>query len=371
MVAVHLSPVTAGSPSRVDWVDHAKGICIVLVVMMHSTLGVEKAMGETGAVGHFIEWARPFRMPDFFLISGLFLARRISAPWGTYADTKIIHFAYFYVLWMSIQFLFKGYGIYIEQGAVGVMHDFAVGFIEPFGTLWFIYLLAVFFALTKLVNKLPPLMVFAAAAVLEAFPVHTGWTLTDEFASRYVYFFAGYWLAAHVFNFARGVSAEKVPTVLAALLVWAVVNGGLVFSDVAELPIISLGLGLTGAMAVVAMGVVMARSGKAQILKYLGANSIVIYLAFFIFMAITRAVLIKFAPWLGVDVISILVTLVGVIGPVVLHLLVKNTRLKYLFVRPAFARVETWRKGWHSVGHDAAPALSSKLGQKLGQTQIR
>jgi uncharacterized membrane protein YcfT len=30
---------------RIDWVDYAKGICIVLVVMMHSTLGVEKAPG--------------------------------------------------------------------------------------------------------------------------------------------------------------------------------------------------------------------------------------------------------------------------------------------------------------------------------------
>ena len=27
--------------SRIDWVDYAKGFCIVMVVMMHSTLGVE------------------------------------------------------------------------------------------------------------------------------------------------------------------------------------------------------------------------------------------------------------------------------------------------------------------------------------------
>ena len=32
--------------SRVDWVDYAKGICIILVVMMHSTLGVEQAAGQ-------------------------------------------------------------------------------------------------------------------------------------------------------------------------------------------------------------------------------------------------------------------------------------------------------------------------------------
>lgn len=27
---------------RVAWVDYAKGFCIIMVVMMHSTLGVEK-----------------------------------------------------------------------------------------------------------------------------------------------------------------------------------------------------------------------------------------------------------------------------------------------------------------------------------------
>ena len=33
---------------RLPWVDIAKGICIILVVMMHATLGVQKVMGETG-----------------------------------------------------------------------------------------------------------------------------------------------------------------------------------------------------------------------------------------------------------------------------------------------------------------------------------
>src|SRR5690606_12063534 len=34
--------------SRVAWVDYGKGFCIVLVVMMHSTLGVETAAGQEG-----------------------------------------------------------------------------------------------------------------------------------------------------------------------------------------------------------------------------------------------------------------------------------------------------------------------------------
>ena len=63
---------------RVAWVDAAKGLCILLVVLMHATLGVEKATGTATALNGFIDWAKPFRMPDFFLISGLFLAARID-----------------------------------------------------------------------------------------------------------------------------------------------------------------------------------------------------------------------------------------------------------------------------------------------------
>ena len=93
--------------SRVDWVDYAKGICIVMVVMMHSTLGVELAAGREGFMHYVVEFARPFRMPDFFMISGLFLSRVIDRDWRTYTDRKVVHFAYFYVLWVTIQFIIK------------------------------------------------------------------------------------------------------------------------------------------------------------------------------------------------------------------------------------------------------------------------
>jgi len=103
------TPVVTGRnpPVRVDWVDYAKGICIVMVVMMHSVLGVELAAGQTGFTHPLVAFAKPFRMPDFFLISGLFLPLVIDRDWRTYLDRKVVHFAYFYVLWVTIQFTFK------------------------------------------------------------------------------------------------------------------------------------------------------------------------------------------------------------------------------------------------------------------------
>ena len=63
---------------RVDWVDYSKGICIFLVVMLHANRSVQEAQGVDGWLQHVVDFARPFRMPDFFLIAGLFLANVIG-----------------------------------------------------------------------------------------------------------------------------------------------------------------------------------------------------------------------------------------------------------------------------------------------------
>ena len=67
-----------------------------MVVMMHSTLGVELAAGKVGYMHHVVEFSRPFGMSDFFLILGLFLSRVVDRDWQTYLDRKVLHVAYFY-----------------------------------------------------------------------------------------------------------------------------------------------------------------------------------------------------------------------------------------------------------------------------------
>jgi uncharacterized membrane protein YcfT len=327
------------NPNRVAWVDYAKGFCIVMVVMMHSTLGVEMAAGETSWMGALVAFAKPFRMPDFFLISGLFLARVIDRQWRSYLDTKVIHFAYFYVLWVTIQFAFKAPGFAAETGWAGVAQAYALAFIEPFGTLWFIYLLPIFFVVTKALRDMPQAMLWAAAAFLQIADVQTGWTVIDEFCSRFVYFYSGYVLAPYVFDFAETVFANPRASVL-FLLSWALFEAVMVFGGYSELPVVSLGLGLLGALAVVATSVLLSTRDWALPLRYAGENSIVVYLAFFLPMATTRSVLLKFAPDLDIGLISLIVTAAGVVTPLILYALVKNTPARFLFKRPAWAKLE-------------------------------
>src|SRR6202045_1005122 len=130
------APATPRSPVRVGWVDYAKGICIVMVVMMHSVLGVELAAGQTGFMHLLVAFAKPFRMPDFFLISGLFLSVVIDPDWRTYLHRKEGHFAYFYVLWATIELGFKAQSLAAETSWTHVGYLYLESFIEPFGTLW-------------------------------------------------------------------------------------------------------------------------------------------------------------------------------------------------------------------------------------------
>src|SRR5215471_1033822 len=171
-----IHPTGATSGERVDWVDYAKGFCIVFVVMMHSTLGVENAVGQEGWMHTVVAFAKPFRMPDFFMISGLFLAQVIDRDWRTYLDRKVVHFVYFYLLW----------------------------------------------------------------------------TVIDEFASRFVFFYTGYIAAPHIFRLAERAQAST-ETALAGLAVWGLVNGLLVFNGLGDAMGVSLTLGLAGAAAVCAL----------------------------------------------------------------------------------------------------------------------
>jgi uncharacterized membrane protein YcfT len=338
MTANGTSAATQGSVrsagDRVDWVDYAKGICIVMVVMMHSVLGVEAAAGQTGFMHLVVMFAKPFRMPDFFLISGLFVSVVIDRDWRVYLDRKVVHFAYFYLLWVTIQFGFKAPSFAAETDWAHVGLLYLESFIEPFGTLWFIYLLPIFFVVIKATRRMPPLVIWGLAALLEMAHVATGWTAIDEFAARFVYIYSGYIFANTVFALSDRARARP-DLALAGLTLWALVNGGLVALGVSEWPLISIALGLAGACAIVTLGTLLARAHWLTFLRFCGEHSIVIYLAFFLPMAASRTLLLRTGGIADIGTISLLVTIMGVVGALAIWRIALAAGATFLFERPA------------------------------------
>ncbi|NHK28993.1 acyltransferase family protein [Parvularcula flava] len=334
------------SPYRVDWVDYGKGICIILVVMMHSTYGYGAMVGGEGWMHNIIEFAKPIRMPDFFLIAGLFLSRTIHGPLADYIDRKVIHFAYFYILWLAIQNVALESELLLAD-PLAFAALFAKQLVFPSGSLWFLHQLLVFYVLTRILRKVPAMAVLAAAALLHtlfyAGLIETGWSVTDRIANWYVFFFAGYACAPLVFRFAHIAGTRRLLT-LAGLAVWGLINWGFVAAGLGEAPVIALGLGMAGAAAIIAVAALLAELNIGNAIRYAGKHSIVIYLTFFVPMKAAEKALgaTGLIPDIGFACLTVLAIAVAV--PLLIHAVVKDTPLNFLYRRPSLFTLGRWRR---------------------------
>jgi uncharacterized membrane protein YcfT len=358
----------AGEARRLDWVDVAKGISIILVVMMHSAYGVGEETGGAGYLHYVIGWATPFRMPEFFLISGLFLSSVIARDWLRYADRRVVHYLYFYALWAVLQIAFKvGLG---TGDPMGALRDMALAIVEPYGVLWFIYMLAAFSLATKLLFELraPHWAVLAIGAVGQMVPVATGSTLVDYFCEYFVYFYGGYALAPHIFRIVDW-AERNVVLAVPALLVYALVNGLLVFTGgfemrpvhaqmgYAALPGLHLALAFIGSIALCVFAGLLVKLPFTGWLRWLGEHSIVVYLSFSIPMAASRVVLLKLGVITDTGILSTAVMLTAILAPLLLYWLIQKTGWgRFLFERPAWAHIPGTPG---SSSYDAKKALAT------------
>jgi len=184
-----------------------------------------------------------------------------------------------------------------------------------------------------LTRNLPPLAIWMFAAALETMHPATGWTAIDEFCARFVYFYSGYLLADYVFALSDRARARPA-LALAGLALWAFVNGGLVEQGSSEWPLVSLALGFAGACAIIVTGTLLARLHWLNFLRFCGEHSIVIYLAFFLPMAASRTLLLRAGFIHDIGLISLIVTITGVAGSLLIWRLALAMHANFLFERP-------------------------------------
>jgi uncharacterized membrane protein YcfT len=339
------------STNRLSWVDTAKGISIILVVMMYSVFNVGQDASGVGLFHYVIGFATPFRMPEFFLISGLFLDQVLARTWRSYADRRVVHYLYFYAIWAVIHIVLK-IGI-LSASPKEAAVDLLYAVVEPYGVLWFIYLLAAFSAVTKLTFDLraPKWAVWAFGAAFQMAHIQTGSYLVDQFCAYFVYFYSGYIFAPLIFKMV-GYAAANKRTALLGLALYALVNVLLVFSPgyavlpneiqlgYAGLPGLRLTLAIAGALALCTTAGLITGLRFTHWLTWLGEHSIVVYLVFVLPMSFIRIALSKIGLEHDVTTSSFVVMVGSIAVSVGLYLLVQKTgRATFLFERPAWAHI--------------------------------
>jgi uncharacterized membrane protein YcfT len=339
------------NPTRMSWVDAAKGLSIVLVVMMYSAFNTGEHTGGVGFLHYVIGFTAPFRMPEFFLISGLFLSQVIERPWLRYADRRVVHYLYFYALWATIMIGLK-VGIYgRDPGAM--LADLAHAVIEPYGVLWFVYMLAVFGLSAKLLWQfgVHHWAVILSAAALQMWAPQTSGYIVTQFAAYFVFFYIGYAMAPAVFSLVEW-TQRHTALAAAGLLVWALGNGLLVFSPgfsvepttvhmgLAAFPPLHLALAVLGGLAICVLGGLIVRLRSLDWLRWLGEHSLVVYVAFTIPMSLFRELAMRSGLLSDTGMLSLAVLLVAISSPVLLYMIVRATGFgMFLFERPAWAHI--------------------------------
>ena len=341
------------SAGRIAWIDHAKGLAIILVVMGVAALGYGTPDGARNWMLGLTAWAMPFAVPAFFLIAGLFLHRAIFGSAPAYFDRKVLHLAYFFSLWLAIETVLLNVGAF-ARGPAELARLYIAGWIDPASPLWFIQLLAIFYLVTRGIRRVKPRRVLAASVLLQILAAaglfHTGWTVADHFAANYVYFYTGYVAAPLVFDFARG-AASRSRDLAWTLGVWFAVHTAFVAMGLADMPVVSLILGFAGCLALIGMGVILSALPAAHFIGDAGRQSMAICLGFYI----PLQVLLTLVPMSGIfadaGAASLAIAAATLMIALGMQRLAMETPLRALYVRPRILRLK--------------PASSSQRGSLL------
>jgi uncharacterized membrane protein YcfT len=271
------------------WVDAAKGLSILLVVLHHSVWFLQRSGQAPGLVVTANEALASLRMPLFFLASGLFAAGPLAAPWRTVLHKRVAFLLYLYTIWTIIRFTFFATLIppAVDPDNSANPVGLALALLLPGPSLWFIYALVVFAVAAKLLRPVPVGLQLGAAAVLSAL---VGAGMLDFGGSRWAYmarlfvFFLLGCYARHLVE--RLADTTSLVRVGLAAVVCAGSAGAAVVFGLRSIPGIALALQCIA----VAFGVLfvawISRYRMGRPLIWLGERTLPIYLIHMLWLAL-------------------------------------------------------------------------------------
>lgn len=197
-----LSPIVEPR-DRLAWVDAARALCVLAVVVMHTTISL-LAVLEPDPLDmtwrHIVDAMTPFRMPALSLLSGMLLASRIRAGFSDRRSLASIALsAWLYVVWLAVFFIVAltiGTSIWLGQFGYGETRDSLGSFVDqlvlPRTVLWYVLALAVWSAILAAVRQVPPaaVLIVLSALSIVSFSLPSDGAEQHPNMVRYFVFFA-------------------------------------------------------------------------------------------------------------------------------------------------------------------------------------
>ncbi|WP_180357929.1 acyltransferase [Streptomyces sp. NP160] len=332
-----------------DWVDLAKGVAILAVILYHCMLFQRSVGLDVGGMGRLKTVLEMLPMPVFIALAGMFHARVVEWTLGDTWRRRLLGYAYLYLVWSVVRFAFYALVPNVRGDGAGATAQeplyLLLAPVWPTSSYWFIWALFALTLLLWLVRGAAAVPVVSVAAAVSALvsaglmtSTNVGWDRVLEYA---VYFLAGALWSKQLFT---AVSRSPWWTPLAGLAVWGTFAAVAAYVPYgSRVPGVAM-LGQVGAVVACCTAArQLVRLRPLSWLSYLGARSLHLYLVHIFVIAVLCAVLVALrdrgalplGPLAVLAAMLVTVTLLSVLLGRVL------SRFRWLFVPP---RALTGRK---------------------------
>ena len=277
--------------ARLTCVDTARGLLVVCLIVVALAAASPAQPAPLALLAAFLS---TFAEPAFFVLAGMFLYRAMRLSWIDFLRVKIAPLVWRYMLWGASGTLLALW-LQAPLSAATLMRGFARVLLDPPAMLLVVCALAISLAAVRVLRGLPIIVALPVAAALEIFHVTYGGPIPTAFCRLFVYIYIGHMFAPEIRQFTRYVTQHRGNAVC-GLAVWTAMNAiaisiapPMAAGSVATLPFASLGFGLVGAAAIIAIACLIDGHAGTAILRRAGENALGLYLIGFILIEIWRA----------------------------------------------------------------------------------
>jgi fucose 4-O-acetylase-like acetyltransferase len=333
---------------RLDGLDIAKGIAILLVVYGHVMRGLQVAglVSFDGILGYVDYLVYTVHMPVFFVVSGfLYESGRARIGEGkSFWTPKLLTIAWPYFLWSTVhlvsQALLSGTGV-VNNGA-SLSRLATIGW-DPVSPFWFLYALFMAFAASFLLQGFSARLVALSAFVL-MFVVHFLQVppVFGDLAYGLVYFSLG-----------RLVFAERLAGALRSAVTLGLATAGFVIAATVayrfalDERLATIGT-LCGLIAFFMLSKLLAESPLRRPLVLIGRCTMGIYVMHILVIAAFRAVGLKL---LHLDLVTLVISCIGfaVLLPLIAQVIANRIGLaRFVGLQTKLDDV-LWRRQGHAI----------------------
>lgn len=335
-------------PGRLAWPDSTRGLAILLVVLLHSTLWVGY-LGESSAALTFMNsTAASLRMPVFFCVAGIFASKWMAADWRDLITSKLALLMWVFLMWQPVFFGFKYLAARTlpeqDPSLLGHLARMIASPIRPNGETWFLWALVVYLVVAKLLRNVPPAAHLAAAGIASL--IFNGlirpWLGADNVrlmgaglelvVPLYFFFAAGVLLRSRILSAAQ---KGRWPTFVSIAAVWAIGASIAGAMGVSRAPVLEFILQVSGCAAGICIGALLQ---KTNWLRRLGRDTLPIYVGHMLFVSL--AVIALYVAGVRVDserdalAFSLTIATLAVLLSIALWQALRTTAFRFMYQQP-------------------------------------